>query len=288
MKEVNIITQTAANRSFGGWQKRFNHHSSVLDCDMHFSVYMPPSASQDQPLPLVYWLSGLTCTDENFVTKAGAQRIAAELGIMLVVPDTSPRGEAVADAEDGAYDLGLGASFYVNATQAPWNSHYRMYEYIVDELPGVIRSNFNVLPKAGIAGHSMGGHGALMIALSNIKRYCSVSAFAPIVNPIDCPWGEKAFRHYLGDDQSEWLQYDSCALMRQQGQFLHVPMLVDQGLADDFYAEQKLTSPLEDVAKQINFVADFRYHEGYDHSYFFIASFIEDHLRFHAEHLAKQ
>lgn len=288
MSVANEITQTAANHCFGGWQKRFSHHSSVLNCDMHFSVYLPPGASQDKPLPVVYWLSGLTCTDENFVTKSGAQRIAAQLGIMLVVPDTSPRGEAVADAQDNAYDLGLGASFYVNATQAPWKSHYQMYDYIVDELPDLINSHFSVLPKAAIAGHSMGGHGALMIALSNLKRFCSVSAFAPIVNPIDCPWGEKAFSQYLGDDKSDWQQYDSCALMQQQGQFLHLPMLVDQGLGDDFYTKQKLTSPLELIAKDINYPAVFRYHEGYDHSYFFIASFIEDHLRFHAKHLANQ
>ncbi|MFT6899413.1 MAG: S-formylglutathione hydrolase [Paraglaciecola sp.] len=288
MSGVSEITETAASSCFNGWQKRFSHHSAVLDCDMHFSVYLPPGATQGKPLPVVYWLSGLTCTDENFVTKAGAQRIAAQLGIMLVMPDTSPRGEKVADAPGAAYDLGLGASFYVNATQAPWKAHYRMYNYIVDELPALINGNFNVLPKAGIAGHSMGGHGALMIALSNIKRYCSVSAFAPIVNPMDCPWGEKAFSQYLGDDKSEWHQYDSCALMRQQGQFLQVPMLVDQGLGDDFYETQKLTKPLEDVAKDINYPATFRYHEGYDHSYFFIATFIEDHLRFHAQHLANQ
>lgn len=288
MSGVNEITETAANCCFNGWQKRFSHHSHVLDCDMHFSVYLPPAATQGKPLPVVYWLSGLTCTDENFVTKAGAQRIAAQLGIMLVMPDTSPRGEGVADAPGSDYDLGLGASFYVNATEAPWKSHYRMYDYIVDELPALINGNFNVLPKAGIAGHSMGGHGALMIALSNIKGYCSVSAFAPVVNPMDCPWGEKAFSQYLGHDKSEWQQYDSCALMRQQGQFLHVPMLVDQGLGDDFYTTQKLTKPLESAAKELNYPATFRYHEGYDHSYFFIATFIEDHLRFHAQHLANQ
>ncbi|MAD14707.1 MAG: S-formylglutathione hydrolase [Alteromonadaceae bacterium] len=291
MSATSSVTSSAnevsANRCFGGWQKRFSHQSAVLNCEMYFSVYLPPAAELAKPLPVVYWLSGLTCTDENFVTKAGAQRVASELGIMLVIPDTSPRGDAVPDADDQAYDLGLGAGFYVNATQAPWAEHYRMYDYIVDELPSLIEQQFQVQPKAAIAGHSMGGHGALMIALSNVKRFSSVSAFSPIVNPMDCPWGQKAFKHYLGNDKSEWQQYDSCELMRQQGQFLQLPMLIDQGLADDFYQHQKLAKPLEAIAQEINYPAEFRYHEGYDHSYFFISSFIEDHLRFHAKHLAE-
>lgn len=291
MSATSSVTSSAnevsANRCFGGWQKRFSHQSAVLNCEMYFSVYLPPAAELAKPLPVVYWLSGLTCTDENFVTKAGAQRVASELGIMLVIPDTSPRGDAVPDADDQAYDLGLGAGFYVNATQAPWAEHYRMYDYIVDELPSLVQQQFQVQPKAAIAGHSMGGHGALMIALSNVKRFSSVSAFSPIVNPVDCPWGQKAFKHYLGDDKSEWQQYDSCELMRQQGQFLQLPMLIDQGLADDFYQHQKLAKPLEAIAQEINYPAEFRYHEGYDHSYFFISSFIEDHLRFHAKHLAE-
>jgi len=252
---------------------------------MHFSVFIPPQKKADEKLPVLYWLSGLTCTDENFSTKAGAQRIAAELGIMLVMPDTSPRGEHVTDAADAAYDLGLGAGFYINATQTPWTDHYHMYDYIVDELPALISREFKIKDKVAIAGHSMGGHGALIIALSNMKRYCSVSAFAPIVNPMECQWGQKAFSHYLGGNKQDWLAYDSCALMRQQGQFLHIPMLVDQGLDDNFYVSQKLTKPLEEVAKSINYQADFRYHSGYDHSYYFISSFIEDHLRFHARYL---
>ncbi len=291
MSATSSVTSSAnevsANRCFGGWQKRFSHQSAVLNCEMYFSVYLPPAAELAKPLPVVYWLSGLICTDENFVTKAGAQRVASELGIMLVIPDTSPRGDAVPDADDQAYDLGLGAGFYVNATQAPWAEHYRMYDYIVDELPSLIQQQFQVQPKAAIAGHSMGGHGALMIALSNVKRFSSVSAFSPIVNPMDCPWGQKAFKHYLGDDKSEWQQYDSCELMRQQGQFLQLPMLIDQGLADDFYQHQKLAKPLEAIAQEINYPAEFRYHEGYDHSYYFISTFIEDHLRFHAKHLAE-
>ncbi|MDO6558489.1 S-formylglutathione hydrolase [Paraglaciecola chathamensis] len=290
MSATSSVTSSAnevsANRCFGGWQKRFSHQSSVLNCEMHFSVYLPPAAELGKPLPVVYWLSGLTCTDENFVTKAGAQRVASELGLILVMPDTSPRGNGVPDAEDKAYDLGLGAGFYVNATQAPWNEHYRMYDYIIDELPSLIQQRFHVQSTAAISGHSMGGHGALMIALSNVKRFSSVSAFSPIVNPADCPWGEKAFSHYLGDDKSEWQQYDSCELMRQQGHFLQLPMLIDQGLADDFYQNQKLAKPLESIAQEMNYPAEFRYHKGYDHSYYFISTFIEDHLRFHAKHLS--
>lgn len=285
MPNSNELAELSANKCFGGWQKRFSHKSTVLDCEMQFSVFIPPTISEDTKLPALYWLSGLTCTDENFVTKAGAQRVAAELGIMLIMPDTSPRGDNIPDAADAAYDLGLGAGFYVNATEEPWKHHYQMYDYIVEELPALIRKEFKVKDKAAIAGHSMGGHGALTIALSNMKRYCSVSAFAPIVNPADCQWGQKAFSHYLGDNKSLWSDYDSCALMRQQGQFLHVPMLVDQGLDDNFYHTQKLTKPLEDVAIEIGYKAEFRYHEGYDHSYFFISSLIEEHLRFHAKYL---
>jgi S-formylglutathione hydrolase len=282
---VTGLAELSSSKCFGGWQKRFSHHSKILNCDMQFSVYIPPVAAQDIKLPVLYWLSGLTCNDENFVLKAGAQRVAAELGIMLVVPDTSPRGEDVPDAEDAAYDLGKGAGFYVNATQAPWDTHYHMYDYIVSELPELIQKEFRVKPKAAISGHSMGGHGALTIALSNVKHFTSVSAFAPIVSPSECQWGQKAFGRYLGNDQSEWRQYDSCALMRQQGKFLQLPMLVDQGLDDNFFHAQKLSKPLEEIAKELNYPAEFRYHTGYDHSYFFIASFIEDHLRFHAKYL---
>ncbi|MGS2720855.1 S-formylglutathione hydrolase [Paraglaciecola aestuariivivens] len=284
-QKVTELAELSANKCFGGWQKRYSHKSALLKCEMQFSVFIPPHSDPNEKLPVLYWLSGLTCTDENFSSKAGAQRVAAELGIMLVIPDTSPRGEHIPDAADGAYDLGLGAGFYLNATQTPWQEHYQMYDYIVEELPALIKKEFRVKDKAAIAGHSMGGHGALIIALSNMKQYCSVSAFAPIVNPMDCQWGQKAFSHYLGDNTSEWEAYDSCALMRQQGQFLHIPMLVDQGLDDNFYHPQKLTKPLEEVALDIGYEANFRYHPGYDHSYFFIASFIEEHLKFHAKYL---
>lgn len=285
---MSELTQISSSKMFDGWQKRFRHHSASLNCEMQFSLYLPPQAEKKKSLPVLYWLSGLTCTDDNFVTKAGAQRVAAELGIILVIPDTSPRGEGVPDAYDGAYDLGLGAGFYLNATQPPWNSHYHMYDYIVTELPALIKGNFDIKPKAAISGHSMGGHGALTIALSNLQRYCSVSAFAPIVNPIQCPWGQKAFGHYLGEDKTQWSQYDACALLAEQGQFLQIPMLVDQGLDDDFLSSQKLTRPLQEIAVDINYPAEFRYHQGYDHSYFFIASYIEEHLRFHAKYLNSQ
>ncbi|MFT2090536.1 S-formylglutathione hydrolase [Paraglaciecola sp. 2405UD69-4] len=287
MTAITELAELSANKCFGGTQKQFSHRSKVLNCEMKFSVFIPPRLTPDQKMPVLYWLSGLTCTDENFATKAGAQRVAAKLGIMLVMPDTSPRGETIPDAADGAYDLGLGAGFYVNATEQPWQENYQMYDYIVDELPSLIKKEFKVKAKAAIAGHSMGGHGALIIALSNMKQYCSVSAFAPIVNPSECQWGQKAFKHYLGSNTQDWEAYDSCALMRQQGSFLHIPILIDQGLDDNFFHTQKLTSPLEQVAKDINYKAQFRYHAGYDHSYFFIASFIEEHLSFHAEHLNK-
>lgn len=282
---MSAIEQVSANKSFGGWQKRFKHVSSTLNCDMHFSVYLPPQADQESALPVVYWLSGLTCTDENFVTKSGAQRIAAELGLVLVMPDTSPRGEDVPDDEQKAYDLGLGAGFYLNATQPPWDKHYHMYDYVVDELPKIINQHFNVKQKAAIAGHSMGGHGALIIGLSNMQKYASISAFAPIVNPAECDWGIKAFKHYLGEDKTQWMAYDACNLMTEQGKYLKIPLKIDQGMEDDFLMTQKLTMPLEVVATEIGFPAEFRYQPGYDHSYFFIASFIEDHLRFHAKHL---
>ncbi|WP_088329788.1 S-formylglutathione hydrolase [Lacimicrobium sp. SS2-24] len=278
------LTEVSAIRCFDGWQKRFEHHSKVLDCKMHFSVFLPPQAYQDTPLPVFYWLSGLTCSDENFSAKSGAQRVAAELGIILVIPDTSPRGDGVPDAEDGAYDLGLGAGFYVNATQAPWQGHYQMYDYIADELPSLITSLFHV-GRWAISGHSMGGHGALMMALRNPSRYTSVSAFAPIVNPMACPWGQKAFTAYLGEDKTAWQAYDACYLLQQQDTSSLPPLKIDQGLADNFLDKEKLTRPFEAVCTEMKVNADIGYHAGYDHSYYFIASFIEQHLRFHARYL---
>ena len=270
------------HRCFEGWQQRWRHHSAVLNCTMTVSVFLPPPVSSNPP-PVLYWLSGLTCNDENFTTKANAQRVAAELGIVLVMPDTSPRGDDVAD--DDGYDLGKGAGFYLNASQQPWAAHYRMYDYLRDELPALIQQHFNVSDRCAISGHSMGGHGALIMALKNPGRFTSVSAFAPIVNPVRVPWGQKAFSAYLGDDQAQWVEWDSCALMAQATADQHLPPLVDQGDNDQFLADQLQPAQLAEVARQTGWPLTLRIQPGYDHSYFFIASFIEDHLRFHAQHL---
>jgi S-formylglutathione hydrolase len=277
------IENISTAKSFGGWHKQYSHKSSTLHCEMRFAIYLPPQAVNGEKVPVLYWLSGLTCTDENFMQKAGALRIAAELGIAIVAPDTSPRGIDVED--DEAYDLGQGAGFYVNATQAPWNSHYKMYDYVVNELPKLIEATFPVTAQRSIAGHSMGGHGALTIAMLNPERYSAMSAFSPICNPINCPWGQKAFTTYLGENKSTWLQHDASELMRKALQF--VPAKVDQGGADSFLIEQLKPEKLETAAEVSNYPLDLQIHEGYDHSYYFIASFIESHLRFHAAHLQK-
>ena len=279
---INILSRT---RVFGGEHIRFTHESDATPCTMTAAIFLPPAAA-DGDVPLLFWLSGLTCTDENFMTKAGAFRMAAKLGLAIVAPDTSPRGEDVPDDPEGAYDFGLGAGFYVNATQEPWAEHYQMYDYIVSELPALLDEHFPVdTNNMSISGHSMGGHGALTIALKNPNRYQSVSAFAPICAPMDCPWGEKAFSHYLGDDEEEWEKYDTCALIEAGAPEL--PMLVDQGTADSFLEEQLLLDDLEEVCADAGFHALIRRQESYDHSYFFISTFIEDHLRFHAEHLSQ-
>jgi S-formylglutathione hydrolase len=269
----------SANKNFGGWNKQYSHYSELLNCEMRFAIYLPPKASETEKVPVLYWLSGLTCTDENFMHKAGAQRVAAELGMAIVAPDTSPRGEGVPDDAEGAYDFGLGAGFYVNATEAPWNEHYQMYDYVVKELPALIESQFPVSDQRAISGHSMGGHGALVMALKNADRYTSVSAFSPISNPVDCPWGHKAFSNYLGDDKRNWAQYDASELMKLSES--HIPALVDQGSADDFLAEQLKPEALQAAAEVSGYPLELRLQEGHDHSYFFVASFIEDHLRFH-------
>jgi len=271
----------SCQKSFGGWHKRYRHRSSSLNCDMTFAVYLPPQAEQGEKLPVLYWLSGLTCTDENFMQKAGAHRLAAELGLIIVAPDTSPRGEDVPDDPAAAYDFGLGAGFYLNATREPWVRHYRMYDYVTDELPALIEANFPVSERRGISGHSMGGHGALVCALRNPGRYQSLSAFAPIANPANCPWGEKAFSGYLGEDRSRWREWDACALIAQAEEKL--PILVDQGDRDDFMASQLKPEALEAAAKAAQHPLTLRIQPGYDHSYYFIASFIDDHLRHHAK-----
>lgn len=273
----------AENRCFWGLQQRFSHRSEVLDCDMSFSIYLPPQVAE-RKVPLLYWLSGLTCTDENFVTKAGAQRYAAEHGIAIVAPDTSPRGDGIPDDPEGAYDFGLGAGFYLNATEQPWAKNYRMYDYVVKELTKLVEENFDAdHANKSIFGHSMGGHGALTIALKNPESYRSVSAFSPIVSPSTVPWGQKAFSNYLGDDKATWAQYDACQLINQGGQ--QVPMMIDQGLDDDFLNEQLQTELLEQACAIADYPATVRYQPGYDHSYYFISSFIGSHIAFHSQAL---
>lgn len=281
------INNIATNKVFDGWHKQYTHQSTRLDCDMRFAIFLPPQAKA-QKVPVLYWLSGLTCSDENFMQKAGAFKVAAELGIAIVAPDTSPRGENIPDDADGAYDFGLGAGFYVNATQAPWNQHYQMYDYVLNELPALIEMHFPVSKNKSISGHSMGGHGALMLALRNPQQFKSASAFSPICNPINSPWGQKAFAGYLGDDKANWAQYDSAELMRKvQKTADFVPMLVDQGTDDNFYKQgQLITESLIEAAKVNQYPLKVRMQSGYDHSYYFIATFIEDHLRFHGQYLS--
>ncbi|MCX2562254.1 S-formylglutathione hydrolase [Acetobacter farinalis] len=271
-----------AHASFGGTQEVWRHTSVSLGGEANFAIYLPPQAKQ-QKVPVLYWLSGLTCTEQNFITKAGAQRVAAELGIAIVAPDTSPRGEGVADSE--TYDLGQGAGFYVNATQEPWAGHYRMYEYIVTELPALVEDNFPVMPVRGISGHSMGGFGALMIALRNPGRYCSVSAFSPIVAPTQVPWGEKAFSAYLGPDRAAWAAYDPLELLRNAQE--HLPILIDQGLADEFLEDQLKPELLKVVAQETGHDLILNLRPGYDHSYYFISSFIDDHIRYFFERISQ-
>lgn len=270
----------------GGWHKQYTFQSKSLNSTTRFAIFLPENASQDSPAPVMYWLSGLTCSDENFMQKAAAFQSAAEHGIAIVAADTSPRGDDVPDDAEGAYDFGLGAGFYVNATQPPWNKHYHMYDFIVNELPEVIEANFPVSDKRAISGHSMGGHGALMIALRNPRRYTSVSAFSPIVNPVSVPWGQKAFSHYLGDNRQEWENYDSCKLMASfQG--TPVPALVDQGDKDNFLQSQLKTDVLAATVEKTAYPLTLRMQPGYDHSYFFISTFIADHIEFHAEYLKR-
>lgn len=272
----------SSQKSFGGWLKRYQHRSSSTDTDMIFAIYLPPKAEREA-VPVLYWLSGLTCNDENFMQKAGAQRMAAELGLAIVCPDTSPRGTDLPQEHD-SYDFGSGAGFYVNSTQTPWAQHYRMYDYVVEELPALIEAHFPVTEQRSISGHSMGGHGALICALKNPGRYQSVSAFAPITHPTECPWGQKAFTGYLGEDRESWKQWDACELISQTQEQL--PLLVDQGDADQFLeAGQLKPDALQKACDDANHPIVLRLQPGYDHSYFFIASFIDDHLSHHAKAL---
>ena len=265
----------------GGWLKRYRHESLSVKGDMVFAIFLPAQA-ESANVPVLYWLSGLTCTDENFSQKAGAFKKAAELGLAIVMPDTSPRGTDY-PAEHESYDFGSGAGFYVNATVAPYSNTYHMYDYVVKELPTLVEEHFPLTDKRSISGHSMGGHGALICALKNPGRYQSVSAFAPITNPTQCPWGEKAFTGYLGDDREAWKAWDTCELIATAEERL--PLLVDQGEADNFLEEQLKPEALEQACEKAGHELTLRRQSGYDHSYFFISSFIDDHLAHHAKAL---
>ena len=275
-----VISETAC---FGGTQGYYKHASAELGCEMRFSVFSPPQARHGK-VPVLWYLSGLTCTEDNATVKAGFQRVAAELGLMIICPDTSPRGDDVPD--DDAYDFGKGAGFYVDATESPWAKNFRMYSYVTKELPKVVAASFPAdMDRQGIAGHSMGGHGALTLWLRNRDVYKSVSAFAPIVSPMNCPWGEKALSGYLGDDREAWTDHDACALLAKHGAG-SAEILIDQGLADNFLEGQLKPELFEAACEKAGQKLTLRRHPGYDHSYFFISTFIEDHLRHHAAALA--
>lgn len=267
---------------FGGTMGFYRHPSTVNNCSMQFSVYQPPQAREGE-VPVLTFLSGLTCTEETFMIKSGAQRIAAELGLLLVSPDTSPRGDGVADDPEGAYDFGLGAGFYLNATEDPWKKHYQMYDYVTQELPAVLCENFpGDMSRQGITGHSMGGHGALTIGLKNPQTYQSISAFAPICSPRNCPWGKKAFSNYLGDDQASWSEYDATEIVQKLEDKPAARILVDQGMADQFLEQELHPHLLESACERNSVALELRRHEGYDHGYYFISTFMEDHLQLHA------
>ncbi|RKH41776.1 S-formylglutathione hydrolase [Corallococcus sicarius] len=271
-------TLVSEHACFGGTQSFWKHPSEACGGEMRFSVFTPPQAKHG-PVPVLYYLAGLTCTEETFPTKGGAQRVAAELGLMLVAPDTSPRGAGI-PGEDADWDFGTGAGFYLDATQAPWSTRYRMGTYVTKELPGIIGAHFPArMDREGIFGHSMGGHGALVTALRNPSRYRSVSAFAPIGAPIRSPWGEKAFGGYLGPDESTWREYDATELLRS-GKRLPA-LLVDQGTKDKFLADQLHPTFLKDACEAVGQPLTLRMQEGFDHGYYFVATFMEDHLRHH-------
>jgi len=277
---IETLSETAC---FGGRIGFYRHASAANRCDMQFSVFVPPQA-EHQHVPVVTFLSGLTCTEENFMMKSGAQRVAAELGLMLVSPDTSPRGESVPDDPDDDYDFGLAAGFYLNATEEPWSRHYQMYDYVTKELPGAIFGSFPGDPERhGLTGHSMGGHGALTIGLRNPHSYRCLSAFAPICTTLHSPWGKKALGYYLGNDTSRWHKYDACEVARNvQDPTAFPKILIDQGADDPFLAEQLKPELFESACADSGVAVEVRTHEGYDHGYYFISTFIEEHLKYHA------
>jgi len=283
MASSSCLKQVSSAKCFGGLVQRFQHASAALGCDMKFFVFLPPNATPERRVPALYFLSGLTCTDENFITKAGAQRAAAKHGLALICPDTSPRGVPI-EGDSESWDFGVGAGFYVNATEPKWSRNYRMYDYVTRELPAIVNEALPVdSSRVGIFGHSMGGHGALICALKNPGIYKSVSAFAPICNPVNCPWGQKAFTGYLGPDKSTWQEYDATELVKKySGPSLNI--LIDQGSADNFLPQkQLLPEAFEEAARGVSGVSlSLRMQEGYDHSYYFISTFIEDHIEHHA------
>lgn len=279
-----MIKINKENKSFSGFVQYYSHDSVMTKTKMNFSVFVPQKA-RTQNVPVLFWLSGLTCTEENFMSKAGAQKYADREGLMIVCPDTSPRDTGIAGENDD-WDLGSGAGFYVNATVEPWQTHYQMYDYVVKELPDLIAKHFSVdMNRLSISGHSMGGHGALVIALRNPMMFKSVSAFAPLCAATQCSLGQKAFRSYLNDDKSTWLQYDASEQIKMCR--TQLPLLVDQGLNDEFLAEQLRTDVLKAACREVDYKAEIRMQPGYDHSYYFIASFIEDHIQFHSQFLKK-
>jgi S-formylglutathione hydrolase len=278
------IETLSTNKAHGGIQGVYRHRSQATGTDMTFSVFVPPQAAAGAPLPVIWYLSGLTCTHANVTDKGEYRRACAELGLIFVAPDTSPRGEGVPDDPAGAYDFGLGAGFYVDATEPPFDRHYRMYSYITEELPDLVAASFPAdMKRQGILGHSMGGHGALTIALRNPRRYASVSAFAPIVAPGQVTWGEKALGGYLGPDRARWRAHDAVALIEDGARF--DALLVDQGEADNFLAEQLKPQLLADACAKAGIPLELRMQTGYDHSYYFISTFMADHLHWHAARL---
>ncbi|WJX17566.1 S-formylglutathione hydrolase [Trifolium repens] len=283
MESVVGVTETSSWKMFGGYNKIYKHHSQTLGCSMNFHIYFPNN-SDNKPFPVIYWLSGLTCSDENFISKSGAQRAASQYGVALIAPDTSPRGLNV-EGEADSWDFGVGAGFYLNATQEKWKN-WRMYDYVVKELPKLLSDNFPQLDttRASIFGHSMGGHGALTIYLKNLDKYKSVSAFAPVANPTNCPWGQKAFTNYLGDNKSDWEDYDATYLVTKFPG-VSATILIDQGEDDKFLHDQLLPRKFEEACKNANVPLLLRFQPGYDHSYYFIATFIDDHIRHHAQAL---